>query len=98
MKVKAELERLEDGAPVFKLVGQVLLSQELDEAKQNVNKRIEFIAGEITKAEQKIEENKKRMQGHGEKIMKMQTDLRAKAADAAKKVYEQQTALEGPDE
>lgn len=41
------MDRLESGAPVFKLVGAVLLNQELDEAKQNVDKRIEFIMGEM---------------------------------------------------
>jgi len=38
---------LGDDAPVFKLVGPVLMSQDLDEAKQNVTKRIEFIRGEM---------------------------------------------------
>jgi prefoldin beta subunit len=45
--VKAELERLDAGSPVFKMVGSVLMKQELDEAKQNVEKRIEFIVGEM---------------------------------------------------
>jgi prefoldin beta subunit len=47
LQVKEELERLDDDAPVFKLVGPVLMRQELDEAKQNVQKRIEFIKGEM---------------------------------------------------
>ena len=45
--MKQELDLLEDGAPVFKLVGPVLVRQDLDEAKQNVNKRLEFIREEM---------------------------------------------------
>ncbi len=45
--MKEELEKLEGDAPVFKLVGPVLMRQDLDEAKQNVAKRIEFIRGEM---------------------------------------------------
>ena len=45
--VKEELERLDDDAPVFKLVGPVLMRQDLDEAKQKVDKRVEFIRTEM---------------------------------------------------
>ena len=45
--VKAELDILDDNAPVFKLIGPVLMRQDLDEAKQNVDKRLEFIKGEM---------------------------------------------------
>jgi chaperonin cofactor prefoldin len=42
-----ELDRLEDGAEVFKLIGPVLIKQELSEAKQNVQKRIDYISKEM---------------------------------------------------
>jgi prefoldin beta subunit len=45
--VKEELDKLEDEAPVYKLIGPVLMSQDLEEARQNVDKRIEFIHGEM---------------------------------------------------
>ncbi len=45
--VKDELEKLDSDAPVFKLLGPVLMRQDLDEAKQNVGKRIEFIRAEM---------------------------------------------------
>ena len=38
-----ELERLEDDANVYKLIGPVLIKQDLVEAKSNVEKRLEFI-------------------------------------------------------
>ena len=45
--VKQELDKMEDEAPVYKLIGPVLMSQDLEEARQNVDKRIEFIRGEM---------------------------------------------------
>lgn len=42
-----ELELLEDDANVFKLIGPVLVKQDLAEAKANVNKRIEYITAEL---------------------------------------------------
>ena len=42
-----ELDLLEDSAPVFKLVGPVLMKQDLEEAKQNVAKRLELIEREM---------------------------------------------------
>lgn len=45
--VRDELNILEPTANVFKLVGPVLVKQDLDEAKQNVNKRVDYITGEM---------------------------------------------------
>jgi prefoldin beta subunit len=41
-----ELEKLDDDANVYKLVGSVLIKQDLVEAKGNVTKRLEFIQNE----------------------------------------------------
>jgi|AntAceMinimDraft_5_1070358.scaffolds.fasta_scaffold06758_5 hypothetical protein len=41
-----ELEKLEEDANVFKLIGPVLIKQDLVEAKSNVGKRLEFITNE----------------------------------------------------
>lgn len=37
---------LDSEAKVFKLVGPVLLKQDVEDAKNNVNKRLEFIGNE----------------------------------------------------
>ena len=42
-----ELDLLEDEASVFKLIGPVLMKQDLEEAKQNVAKRLELIEREM---------------------------------------------------
>lgn len=38
---------LEPGANVFKLVGPVLVKHDMEEAKQNVSKRLEYISNEV---------------------------------------------------
>ena len=58
--VKGELDILSDKATdehpakVYKLVGPVLMTVELDDAKENVSKRVEFIEQEITKTDNLI--------------------------------------------
>lgn len=42
-----ELELLEDDANVYKLIGPVLVKQDLAEAKANVNKRLDYITAEL---------------------------------------------------
>ncbi|XP_061142159.1 prefoldin subunit 6 isoform X2 [Syngnathus typhle] len=46
--VKEELDLLDSANTVFKLIGPVLVKQDLDEAKATVTKRLEYINGEIT--------------------------------------------------
>lgn len=41
-----ELQRLEPDAAVYKMIGQVLVKQDLEESKQNVEKRIDYISKE----------------------------------------------------
>lgn len=45
--VREELYLLKAANEVFKLIGPVLVKQDLEEAKDNVNKRIEFIKTEM---------------------------------------------------
>merc|ERR1712170_218024 len=52
--VKEELDHLETGANVFKLVGPALIRQDLDEAKGNVDKRIEYISGELKRQDEAL--------------------------------------------
>lgn len=46
-----ELDLVEDGNNVFKLVGPVLVKQDLLEAQANMQKRLDFIAGELSRVE-----------------------------------------------
>ena len=42
-----EMDHLEDDAVVYKLVGPVLVRQELSEARQTVEKRLDYISKEL---------------------------------------------------
>lgn len=42
-----ELDLLESSSTVYKLIGPVLVKQDLDEAKATVGKRLEYITGEL---------------------------------------------------
>ena len=49
--VLKELDLLEEDSSVFKLIGPVLVKQELVEVKNNVTKRVEFIKNDIKRLE-----------------------------------------------
>ncbi|KAG6622377.1 Prefoldin subunit 6 [Phytophthora cinnamomi] len=82
--VKKELDLLDDEAKVYKLVGPVLLKQDVDEAKSNVNKRLEFINNELSKVNSKIEAKEKEAIGIRSNISNMQMEMQKRAAEAAK--------------
>lgn len=45
--VQKELEEIKDDGQVYKLIGPALIPQSLPDAKNNVAKRLEFIAKEL---------------------------------------------------
>jgi prefoldin beta subunit len=81
--VKQEMDLLEEGAVIFKLVGPILVKQPLDEAKANVEKRLDFIKAELEKVQESMNEKEKESVAHKEKIMAMQREMQAGAAEAA---------------
>eukprot|EP01038_Epipyxis_sp_PR26KG_P014835 gene14835-19934_t len=84
--VKGELDLLGSEDKVYKLVGPVLMSIELEESKDNVSKRLSFIETEVEKVERainaKIEEQKKL----GDEIAALQQSMQAGAAKAVKEL------------
>lgn len=82
--VKAELDFLEDDATVYKLVGPILVSTPLEEAKSNVEKRLEFINNELEKV-QNIYNEKDKLAGEARQaLFEIQNGMRADAAEAAR--------------
>ncbi len=55
-----ELALLDDDANVYKLIGPALIKQDLVEAKSNVQKRLDYIKGELDRLDAQIKstENK----------------------------------------
>lgn len=45
--VLREMGFVEDGDTVYKLIGPILVKQELDEATMNLTKRVDFIKDEM---------------------------------------------------
>ncbi|XP_011304375.1 prefoldin subunit 6 [Fopius arisanus] len=70
--VKEELSLLKPGNEVFKLIGPVLIKQDLEEARQNVNKRIEFITNELKRTETLIADLDSKQEKHRETLDKLQ--------------------------
>ena len=81
---------------MYKTVGPVFFKQDYDEVKENVDKRLEFIAKEVQKVDDQVKAKQEEQQKIGELIMKKQNDLRQKVAEEAvydKKRKEEQQRL-----
>ncbi|KAJ0408648.1 hypothetical protein ATCC90586_006349 [Pythium insidiosum] len=87
--VKQELDLLDDDAKVYKLIGPVLLKQEVGDAKTNVKKRLEFINNELEKVSTKIEQKEKDAVEIRKSIAQMQMEMQRRAAEAARSVAAQ---------
>lgn len=74
--VKEELDRLDDSdAKVFKLIGPALIRQETSEAKQNVNKRIDYITGELKRHDETLADLDKKQDEIKEELQNIQTQM-----------------------
>jgi prefoldin beta subunit len=78
--VKQELDMLEKETPVFKLIGAVLVKNDLEEAQANVNQRIKYIESDIKRMDNKLDKMKKEHTVLGENLVKLQQEAAAKAA------------------
>lgn len=74
-----ELELLEDEAKVYKLIGPVLMKQDLEEARGNVGKRLDYIRAESERLEKKAGELQKKQLDKQKDIMELQQKMMALA-------------------
>lgn len=81
--VKDELNKLESGAAVFKLIGPVLVPQDQSDAKTIVANRLEFINHEINKTDKSIAE-----------LDRKENELQKQAQELYRKMQEKQQALQ----
>ncbi|GAA6020032.1 hypothetical protein JCM8202_004961 [Rhodotorula sphaerocarpa] len=70
--VKKELASLTPNNKVYKLVGPVLMKQEQEEAKHNVDKRLEWINDEIKRAETKLKDVSSKLEEKKGEIVNLQ--------------------------
>jgi len=82
--VQKELEFLDDDANVFKLIGPVLVKQDLAEAKANVNKRLEYITAELRRMDVTLKTLEEQQNAKRDEVMKSQHRIQAAQAGKAK--------------
>ncbi|XP_071542253.1 prefoldin subunit 6-like [Panulirus ornatus] len=73
--VKEELELLDEDSVVYKLIGPALIRQDLEEARQNVNKRVDYIQQEIKRHDNTMEKLEKESEVKRESIVKFQEQM-----------------------
>ncbi|OAX44360.1 Prefoldin, partial [Rhizopogon vinicolor AM-OR11-026] len=73
--VKKEFAQLTPSNTVYKLVGPVLVPQEQDEAKANVETRLEFIKSEMKRVDAQIKDGEDRSEKRKNELVEIQTKL-----------------------
>ncbi|KAM9357220.1 prefoldin subunit 6 [Symphorus nematophorus] len=84
--VKEELDLLDSTNTVYKLIGPVLVKQDLDEAKATVTKRLEYINGEIQRYETLLKDMEKKSEQHREVLASLQQEFQRAQGLAVGKV------------
>ncbi|XBI16416.1 prefoldin subunit 6 [Aegilops tauschii subsp. strangulata] len=80
--VLKELELLNEGANVYKLIGPVLVKQDNAEAKANIKKRIEYITAELERMDRALKDLEEKQNSKKESIIKLQQKMQAVQAKA----------------
>ncbi|CAK6974162.1 prefoldin subunit 6 [Scomber scombrus] len=84
--VKEEMDLLDSTNTVYKLIGPVLVKQDLDEAKATVAKRLEYINGEIQRYETLLKDMEKKSDQHREVLSSLQQEFQKAQGLAVGKV------------
>jgi prefoldin beta subunit len=87
--VQQELELLDGSSNIYKMVGPVLIKNSLDDAKETVAKRIEFITAERKRLEAKAQELENQGNELSVKVQQMQGLLQQATATAVQEVARQ---------
>ncbi|XP_060551763.1 prefoldin subunit 6-like [Ruditapes philippinarum] len=81
--VKEELVKLDSSANVYKMIGPVFVKQDIAEAKEVVQKRIDYISGEVKRHEDMIKDLDKKQESQKEILQKLQTQFQQSQQKAA---------------
>ncbi|KAL5292496.1 PFDN6 family protein [Megaselia abdita] len=74
--VMDELNLLKGDNKVFKLFGPVLVKQDLEESRQNVGKRMEYIKKEVDRTNNNLESLEKKLAKHRDSLQKLQQQIK----------------------
>jgi len=77
------------GGHVYKRVGPVLVQQDVEDAKETVAKRLEFIAKEQDKVKAKMANMEKKLNEKGMKIQEMQSNMQRMTVQAVQAIQQQ---------
>lgn len=83
--VQEELEFLTPENKVYKMTGPVLVQQDIEEAKQNVEKRIMFITSELKRNEELLKELGNKQDKQQEVLQRLQKEFTETQIKGAKK-------------
>ncbi|KAF5782896.1 putative prefoldin beta [Helianthus annuus] len=75
--VLKELDLLNDDANVYKLIGPVLVKQDLAEANANVRKRIEYISAELKRLDSTLQDLEEKQNSKKEAMFKLQQRIQS---------------------
>eukprot|EP00906_Rhabdomonas_costata_P021659 RCo031424 len=75
--VKQELVLIQEGSQIYKLIGPVLVSQDKEDAMAVVEKRLEYLNGEISRLDKQIKDVETKQDQHRERIMEIQQQAQA---------------------
>jgi prefoldin beta subunit len=87
--VQHELDLLDGSSNIYKMVGPVLIKNSLEETKETVSKRIEFISAEKKRLESKGQELERQGNEISDKVQQMQSSLQQATAAAVNEVAKQ---------
>lgn len=82
--VLKELDLLNDDANVFKLIGPVLVKQDLAEANANVRKRIEYISAELKRLDATLQDLDEKQNRKRDAVLKLQQKVQSLQGGKAK--------------
>ncbi|XP_023001490.1 prefoldin subunit 6-like [Cucurbita maxima] len=82
--VLKELNLLKDDANVYKLIGPVLVKQDLAEANANVRKRIDYISAELKRLDSALQDLEEKQNSKRDAILKLQQRIQSLQAGKAK--------------
>lgn len=83
--VKTELDLVKKDQEVYKLIGPVLIKQDIEEALQNVNKRMDYIKGELKRVDDTITDMEKKQDNQRDVLNKLQQQYQKAQLVAATK-------------
>ncbi|KAF7119534.1 hypothetical protein RHSIM_Rhsim13G0211800 [Rhododendron simsii] len=82
--VLKELDLLNEDANVYKLIGPVLVKQDLAEANANVRKRIDYMSAELKRLDATLQALEEKQNSKKEAILKLQQRIQSLQAGKAK--------------